>query len=316
MSPTSVDSDLFIDVEIASSEGTRKLTGVAGPVVIIGRAQGVGVLLKHDDVSRRHAQIEVTNGGLVVRDLSTNGTYVDGKRVAGAVKMAWGQRLKVGPFTLKFARADAGSSSELTEPGPSLALAKDAPRFSLTAAVASVVGGYKATASGTFRLPPRGPAPPLAPPPAAPLRPDRPERAERAERAERSEARSRRTTPEIARAGSAATSAAGTAAVVAQRGRARALALAADGAALRRSERALGGTARHQQPARAPRSLAGGAVAAHLAATAGGQGQRRRSGSAIASSAGCAAYSSKRSICRRCARRSCRTRRWRRACFS
>src|SRR5438046_3100449 len=100
-----------IDVEIASVEGTRTMSGLQG-LIVIGRADGSSVLLKHDDVSRRHASVELApDGGIVVRDLSTNGTFVDGKRVMGALKLPFGKPIQVGPFTLRFKPPGAAASA-------------------------------------------------------------------------------------------------------------------------------------------------------------------------------------------------------------
>ncbi|MCA1665156.1 MAG: Flp pilus assembly complex ATPase component TadA, partial [Myxococcales bacterium] len=91
-----------VDVEIASQEGTRTIAALPGPLIVIGRGSDATVVLKHDDVSRKHASVEITAEGLVVRDLSTNGTYVEGKRVAGAQPLPFGKPLKIGPFFLRF----------------------------------------------------------------------------------------------------------------------------------------------------------------------------------------------------------------------
>jgi len=90
-----------VEIEIAGAEGTRVLPEVPGPSFVIGRADGNGVTLKHDDVSRRHAEVELTARGLVVRDLSTNGTFVAGKRVRGQAEVPFNAPIQVGPFTLR-----------------------------------------------------------------------------------------------------------------------------------------------------------------------------------------------------------------------
>jgi len=90
-----------IEVEIASAEGTEVLTDVVGPKLIVGRAEGVGIRLRHDDVSRKHVEIRLTDGGLTVKDLSTNGTFVSGRRISGETVVAWNAPIKVGPFTLR-----------------------------------------------------------------------------------------------------------------------------------------------------------------------------------------------------------------------
>ena len=91
-----------MDVEIASSDGTRTISALSGPLIVIGRGSDATVVLKHDDVSRKHASVEITAGGLLVRDLSTNGTFVEGKRVAGAQPLPFGKPVKIGPFILRF----------------------------------------------------------------------------------------------------------------------------------------------------------------------------------------------------------------------
>jgi pilus assembly protein CpaF len=90
-----------VEVEISSADGTQLLSGVEGDSIVIGRGEGVAVRLKHDDVSRRHAEVEIGEQGLVVKDLSTNGTFVGGKRVQGSLDAAWNAPIKVGPFTVR-----------------------------------------------------------------------------------------------------------------------------------------------------------------------------------------------------------------------
>jgi hypothetical protein len=55
---------------------------VPGPVVVIGRDPSADLVLQDVKCSRRHAVVEDTNDGLVVRDTaSANGVYVNGKRI-------------------------------------------------------------------------------------------------------------------------------------------------------------------------------------------------------------------------------------------
>lgn len=51
------------------------------PLVIIGRT-GADIVLSDSEVSRKHAQVELKGGAVLLRDLkSTNGTYVNEQRV-------------------------------------------------------------------------------------------------------------------------------------------------------------------------------------------------------------------------------------------
>jgi len=58
-----------------------KVFPVPGPVVI-GRAAEADIAVAADEISRRHALVKPTQDGLAVEDLgSSNGTYINGKRV-------------------------------------------------------------------------------------------------------------------------------------------------------------------------------------------------------------------------------------------
>jgi pSer/pThr/pTyr-binding forkhead associated (FHA) protein len=71
--------------------------------VTVGRAGGCGVPLPDDTfVSQLHARVFRRNGQLYVEDLgSTNGTYLNRKKVASAVAMGKGDKLKIGKTTLE-----------------------------------------------------------------------------------------------------------------------------------------------------------------------------------------------------------------------
>jgi len=69
----------------------------SGPVTV-GRGGQNDLVLEGDEfASARHARIEVRGDGVWVQDLdSTNGTYVNGSRVAGAERLKAGDVLRVG----------------------------------------------------------------------------------------------------------------------------------------------------------------------------------------------------------------------------
>jgi pilus assembly protein CpaF len=92
-----------VDVEIASADGTRTIKALGGPLITVGRGSDATIVLKHDDVSRKHAAVELLgDNGVMVRDLSTNGTYVDGRRVVGEMPVPFHKPVRMGPFTLRF----------------------------------------------------------------------------------------------------------------------------------------------------------------------------------------------------------------------
>src|SRR5206468_1039671 len=61
---------------------TGKKLSVREPVTIIGRAPDCDLVVKANDVSKRHCQILSRDGQFVVEDLSSiNGTVVNGKPI-------------------------------------------------------------------------------------------------------------------------------------------------------------------------------------------------------------------------------------------
>ena len=70
---------------------------------LVGRSVECTVRLDSTDVSRRHARILVKNDAATLEDLgSTNGTFVDGKRVTGAVPLADGMTVTFGSLETVF----------------------------------------------------------------------------------------------------------------------------------------------------------------------------------------------------------------------
>jgi pSer/pThr/pTyr-binding forkhead associated (FHA) protein len=71
--------------------------------VTVGRGGQNDLVLNGDDfASARHARIEVRGDGVWVQDLeSTNGTFVNGSRVAGAQRLDPGDVLRVGETDLR-----------------------------------------------------------------------------------------------------------------------------------------------------------------------------------------------------------------------
>ncbi len=75
-----------------------------GSVKTIGRSTGAEFMVDAALVSRLHCQLSATGGTLLVRDLgSTNGTFVNGKRVTSS-ELQDGDRLGVGRVELKVSR--------------------------------------------------------------------------------------------------------------------------------------------------------------------------------------------------------------------
>jgi pSer/pThr/pTyr-binding forkhead associated (FHA) protein len=74
-----------------------------GDEVTVGRAGGCGILLAEDTfVSQLHARLYRRNGDLFVEDLgSTNGTFVNKKRVTAPAAIRKGDRIQFGRTTVE-----------------------------------------------------------------------------------------------------------------------------------------------------------------------------------------------------------------------
>ena len=72
------------------------------PEVTIGRVQGNDIVLPKGNVSKRHARIVLKDGKFIIVDLkSTNGTYVNGRKIAQATIVREGDKIYIGDFVLR-----------------------------------------------------------------------------------------------------------------------------------------------------------------------------------------------------------------------
>lgn len=81
------------------------------PVISVGRAEGVSLRIPSPEISRKHCLLTFQEGFWQVKDQgSSNGTYVNGTRVAGLTQINPGSRLRFGKveFVLQYTlRAEA-----------------------------------------------------------------------------------------------------------------------------------------------------------------------------------------------------------------
>ena len=94
----------------------REYTIVGSPLVL-GREAGCDVVVTSKRVSRRHAEIVATPQGYLLRDTSTNGTFVNGERIDGERVLRRADVVRVGDDEFRFyvdavAEAPEGSDPE------------------------------------------------------------------------------------------------------------------------------------------------------------------------------------------------------------
>jgi predicted component of type VI protein secretion system len=103
-------------------EAKLRVVGGAKPAVIrlklptvIGRSSDATLKIKSSRISRNHCEIDQFEGELTVRDLeSSNGTYVNGHRIAEVTYLSPGDELRIGPLTLR-AEYEVAKPPEFTE---------------------------------------------------------------------------------------------------------------------------------------------------------------------------------------------------------
>ena len=108
--------------QLVESSGTN--AGQAHPLPyglhVLGRGAEVTVSLDHEDVSRRHAELEVGPDGVLVRDLgSKNGVRVDGEPVADSRRIVHGQVIALGDLRLTLVHPASQVSNVLAGAGES-----------------------------------------------------------------------------------------------------------------------------------------------------------------------------------------------------
>ena len=75
--------------------------------LVIGRRPSCDVVLTHRSVSRRHCRIEWDDDSYRLVDLkSSNGTYLNGKRLIGDQRLTTEDSFSIGPFRLTYRELD------------------------------------------------------------------------------------------------------------------------------------------------------------------------------------------------------------------
>lgn len=110
------EKEKFIRAYLLMLEGEEKgkIYEIKAPSTLIGRKYG-DILIKDEMVSKKHAQIDIISENIFyIKDLaSTNGTYVNGKRISYQ-RLEEGDRIKFGNTLFKFLKKlyDENSSNQ------------------------------------------------------------------------------------------------------------------------------------------------------------------------------------------------------------
>ena len=81
------------------------------PEVTIGRVQGNDIILPKGNVSKRHSRIVLKDGKFIIVDLkSTNGTYVNGRKITTPLVIKGSDKVYIGDFILAVEEGEVAAS--------------------------------------------------------------------------------------------------------------------------------------------------------------------------------------------------------------
>jgi serine phosphatase RsbU (regulator of sigma subunit) len=91
-------------VVLEGSDPGRRLE-IGNELLTVGRGAKQTLVLEDPDVSRLHLRVSLVAGNVVAEDMnSTNGTFVDGRQINGAVTLTDGSVLRMGSQVIKYER--------------------------------------------------------------------------------------------------------------------------------------------------------------------------------------------------------------------
>src|SRR4051812_42351741 len=104
----------MIKLTLTEKGGEPKVLTFDKDEITIGRVSGNDIVLAKGNISKRHTRLTKREGGMEVADLkSTNGTYVNGRKIAGPTPVAASDRIYVGDFLIGL----DGPGAVVAEPG-------------------------------------------------------------------------------------------------------------------------------------------------------------------------------------------------------
>lgn len=92
----------MISIQISDTSGAERHETFDRDEVSVGRVQGNDLMLPRGNVSKHHARLLHREGRFIITDLkSTNGTYVNGRRIGQATIVREGDTIQIGDFVLR-----------------------------------------------------------------------------------------------------------------------------------------------------------------------------------------------------------------------
>ena len=89
----------MIKLTLTEKGGEPKVLTFDKDEITIGRVSGNDIVLAKGNISKRHSRLTMRAGEMEIADLkSTNGTYVNGRKITGPTPIAASDRVYVGDF--------------------------------------------------------------------------------------------------------------------------------------------------------------------------------------------------------------------------
>ncbi len=132
-------------VTVSEKGGQQSAFEFDKPEITIGRMKGNDIVLPKGNVSKRHSRIFILEGGFAIADMgSTNGTYVNGRKITNEQPISDSDKIYIGDFIIQVEGDGSPVAMQAPNGGP-----PPAP------------GGPAAPADGSATV---GAAPPMPPP--------------------------------------------------------------------------------------------------------------------------------------------------------
>ena len=91
----------MIKLTLTEKGGEPKVLTFDKNEITIGRVSGNDIVLAKGNISKRHSRLTMRGGEMEIADLkSTNGTYVNGRKITGPTPIAASDRVYVGDFLI------------------------------------------------------------------------------------------------------------------------------------------------------------------------------------------------------------------------
>jgi pilus assembly protein CpaF len=149
---------MMLALTLRDKDGGERQLSFQEDEITIGRMDGNDIVLARNNISKTHASVMVSEGKILVSDQrSTNGTYVNGRRITAPQELTPDDKIYIGDFVIQCHLATGAEETT----SPETQAADPPPMPAVSAGPTDHLG---AEAAVELASPPEPPAPPEPPP--------------------------------------------------------------------------------------------------------------------------------------------------------